>query len=255
MPRCYLGLGGNVGDVPAVFRSTLQDLAAAGVSPLQISPLFLTAPVGPQAGSPYHNACVVVETSLQPRKLLKLVQQLEDAAGRVRDVRWGERTLDIDLLACGDVAQSDAELTLPHPGLIYRRFVLDPLSELAPDWRHPVLARTLIDLQQRLRRRPLPILIAGGDDGLRSLLCAQLRDRFPHAVRGEVEFTPALTDPTILLLDDVAPEAGGLIKDAGGIYVRLDPSIAAQDPLAAAIAVVTAMLDEPQVVGELNAKL
>lgn len=253
MPRCCLGLGGNIGDVPAVFRDALQQLRDAGAVPTQVSSLYLTAPVGPLDGSPYHNACAIVRTNLSPEELLRACQRIEDAAGRVRGVRWGSRPVDIDILSYDDRVLSEPHLTLPHPGIAYRRFVLDPLAELMPQWRHPVIGRTATDLQQRLRRRPLPILLAGGDKQLRSLIAAQLRDRFPTAVQAEIAFTPDFSDPTILFVDDVTPAASGLVEDAGGICVRLDAQLAEQDPLAATVAVVTAMLDEPQVVGEIEA--
>lgn len=98
----------------------------------------------------YLNAAVRISTTLSPRALLAVLNQLEDAAGRKRTVRWGPRTLDLDLLFYEGVVLESSALTLPHPGIASRRFVLEPLCELDPDLVHPLLDRSLSDLLEAL---------------------------------------------------------------------------------------------------------
>ena len=94
----------------------------------------------------YLSAAVVLETTLEPRQLLALARELEDAAGRVRRERWGPRTLDVDVLLCDDRVIREPGLEVPHPRLPERRFVLAPLAEVAPDWRVPGPGRTVEEL-------------------------------------------------------------------------------------------------------------
>jgi len=98
-------------------------------------------------------AAALVETELSPRALLELARALEEAAGRERGARWGPRTLDIDLLLYGDEIVNDADLVVPHPRLHERRFVLEPLAEIAPDWIVPRLDRTVRELREDLHHR------------------------------------------------------------------------------------------------------
>src|SRR5262249_51390245 len=94
----------------------------------------------------FKNAAAVVETSLQPLALLHLLQDIESRFGRVRLVRWGQRTLDLDLLLFDDQLIDTPELSLPHPRLATRRFVLEPLAEIAPDAIDPITKRTIAEL-------------------------------------------------------------------------------------------------------------
>jgi 2-amino-4-hydroxy-6-hydroxymethyldihydropteridine diphosphokinase len=256
MPRCCIGLGGNLGDVAATFRSALRQLADSGHSVLAISRLYATAAVGPDAGNAFHNACALIETTLSPWGLLDAIHELEDAAGRDRSVRWGARTLDVDILTYDELVLNDPVLTLPHPGVVYRRFVLDPLLDVAPQMVHPVSGRTIADLQQRLRVRPLPIRLFTGSEAVALRLIAELRERFRDAVDIEIDLQrDSSLDPTCLLLHGLPAATGGLRSEMpaknGAVCVELDRQLAAHNPLAAAVAVVTAMLDEPRVVGAL----
>ena len=132
--RAALGLGGNVGDVPASMASALKSLdARPDLSVAKVSRLYRTPPWGKLDQPDFVNACALVDTSLAPHALLDLCLQTERAHLRERRERWGPRTLDIDLLDYGGEAISDERLTLPHPRAGERAFVLVPLAEIAPD--------------------------------------------------------------------------------------------------------------------------
>ena len=130
----WLGLGSNL-DAPA--EQVGRAIEALGADPnlrvLARSSLYRTAPVGGPAGQPaFCNACVAVAARCDAYALLDITQAIEHAHGRVRDVRWGPRTLDIDMLAFDDLMLNDPQLTLPHPRATERAFVLVPLAEIAP---------------------------------------------------------------------------------------------------------------------------
>ena len=106
---------------------------AAGVELLATSSIYRTKPWGPIAQPPFLNMAVLARTTLSPHQLLDLCLAIERAQGRVRDIRYGPRTLDIDILAYGDLTLTDETLTLPHPRLAERAFALVPLAEIAPE--------------------------------------------------------------------------------------------------------------------------
>jgi len=135
--RAFVALGGNVGDTAARFDAACAALAAASdVELLRRSSNVVTAPVGgPPGQRDYLNAVVELETTLAARALLELLQEVERANGRERTLeeRWGPRTLDLDLLLHGAARVTEPGLTVPHPRLEERSFVLAPLAELAPE--------------------------------------------------------------------------------------------------------------------------
>lgn len=134
MNEAFLGLGGNLGDRAATLAAAIDDLrAAAGVRVARISSLYETPPWGPVPQGPYLNACVAIETTLAARALLDLCLAIEKRHGRERLVRWGPRTLDIDLLLYGAAQIDEPGLIVPHPRMAGRAFVLVPLAEIAPD--------------------------------------------------------------------------------------------------------------------------
>ncbi len=131
--RAFVGLGSNLGDRRALLRAAVDGLAAAG-DVVGVSPLYETEPVGGPGGQgPYLNVVVELSTSDTPRQLLERCRALEVAAGRVRTVRWGPRTLDADVLWVQGCEVDEPDLTVPHPRLWERRFVVAPLADLAPD--------------------------------------------------------------------------------------------------------------------------
>ncbi len=135
MSRAVLGLGANLGDARETLAAAVRSLAVEpAVQVVAVSGLWRTAPVGGPAQPDYRNAVVVVDTQLPARAVLVLAHRLEDAAGRERTVRWGPRTLDVDVLAVDALRSDDPELTLPHPRAHERAFVLMPWAEVTPQW-------------------------------------------------------------------------------------------------------------------------
>jgi 2-amino-4-hydroxy-6-hydroxymethyldihydropteridine diphosphokinase len=131
--RAFIGLGSNLGDRLTHLETAVGSLAGDG-DVMAVSPIYETAPVGgPDDQGPYLNVVVELWTADTPRRLLERCQALEEAAGRVRTVRWGPRTLDADVLLVEGAEVDEADLTVPHPRMWERRFVLQPLSDLAPD--------------------------------------------------------------------------------------------------------------------------
>jgi len=131
-PRAYLGLGSNLGDRLRYLRDAVATLSEVGRT--RVSSVYETAPVGgPEDQGPYLNLAVELRTDRTPRDLLGVCHRLEAAAGRVRDVRWGPRTLDVDVLWVEGATVAEPDLEVPHPRMWERRFVMAPLHELAPD--------------------------------------------------------------------------------------------------------------------------
>jgi 2-amino-4-hydroxy-6-hydroxymethyldihydropteridine diphosphokinase len=131
--RAFIGLGSNLGDRRAALRQGLARLQAAG-DVTAVSPLYETEPVGgPGDQGAFLNLVVELATADSPHRLLARCQEVEEAAHRVRTVRFGPRTLDADVLLVGDLTIDEPDLVVPHPRMWERRFVLQPLSDLAPE--------------------------------------------------------------------------------------------------------------------------
>lgn len=152
MTSAAIGLGANLGDPEAAFRVALLALAARDdVRVDAVSSLWRTAPWGRPDQPDFLNAVALVATSLSPRELLDVLLEEEARAGRVRDERWGPRVLDLDLLFHGTAVIDTPDLSVPHPRLADRSFVLEPLAELAPDWRDPRGGRSVVEMRDALR--------------------------------------------------------------------------------------------------------
>ncbi len=146
MARALVALGSNLGDRAGYLLSGLAALSRAGVRVLRLSRVYETEPVGPPGQGPYLNQVAAVETELEPTGLLALLLAVERAHGRVRTERYGPRTLDLDLLDYEGRILDLPGLTLPHPRLHERAFVLVPLLEVAPGWRHPRFGKSAREL-------------------------------------------------------------------------------------------------------------
>ncbi len=132
--RAYLALGSNLGDRAARLQHAVDALDAYdAIDVVAVSRVYATDPVGGPEQGEYLNAVVAVDTSLAPHELLRTAQAVEQSAHRERSVRWGPRTLDVDILLHGDTEIDDPELTVPHPRMWERDFVLVPLRDVAPE--------------------------------------------------------------------------------------------------------------------------
>jgi 2-amino-4-hydroxy-6-hydroxymethyldihydropteridine diphosphokinase len=131
--RAYIGFGANLGDPAATLRAAAAELGHRAGRVSGASPVYRSLPVGVTDQPPFLNAVAAVETRLSPDALLDVLVAVEAEHGRVREVRWGPRTLDLDLLWFEGAVRDDPRLTLPHPRAHQREFVLRPLCDLAPD--------------------------------------------------------------------------------------------------------------------------
>ncbi|RMG35648.1 MAG: 2-amino-4-hydroxy-6-hydroxymethyldihydropteridine diphosphokinase [Planctomycetota bacterium] len=190
--ECLIGVGGNQGDVQATFAQFWQrlscdadfgDCRAAGL--FESRPMQGTDEVG--EAPTYLNTAVTVRTRLDPWMLLDRLRHWESALGRRPSGRWTSRPIDLDVLLYGSHRMDDARLVIPHPGLTYRRFVLDPACEVAADWCLPTTAVSLRQWRCRLSERPLYVAVQDDpeESGERVALQAAVRAlsrRFPEPI-------------------------------------------------------------------------
>ena len=170
MPELVLiSLGSNLGDRKALLDSAVASLSnTPDVTVRKISTYHETTPVGgPSGQGAFLNAAVALETTFDPEFLLDRLHAIEAEANRVRTVHWGERTLDLDLLLFGDRVIESPRLSVPHPRMVVRRFVLAPLSEIAPDFIEPSTGMTIALLLDNLDRRPSYVALFRHRKGLK----------------------------------------------------------------------------------------
>ena len=145
----YLSLGSNVGDREAHLRDAQDRLNAVG-RVTAVSSLYETEPVEVTQQPWFLNGVIALETSLTPQQLMSAILKIEEAMGRRRVQKKGPRIIDIDILLFGETILDSEEVVIPHPAMHERRFVLEPLAEIAPEARHPLLKKTILELRNAL---------------------------------------------------------------------------------------------------------
>lgn len=204
VPQIAIAFGGNRGDVRRSVHTALESLeqrAPARIS--RLSRFYQSDPIG-RAVAPFLNGVAIVETQLAPQRLLALCQELEREAGRKPGARWDDRPLDLDLILCGDNVIESQLLTVPHPLMHVRRFVLDPLVEIWPDAIHPIFGRSIRAIHSHWTRRPLRVAIRP------FLSCAQegepmfsdtIAASIPRSVHSQIDIVESDADFTLSFAD------------------------------------------------------
>lgn len=150
MAKCAIALGSNLGNSLDTVVNALKALAnIPGIDLVATSSWYQTVPVGPPQPD-YVNGCAVLQVQTPPSELLTLLQGIELQFGRVRTEKWGARTLDLDVLLYEDLVMNTPKLTIPHPYLTERAFVLLPLAEIAPNWIEPVSKKAIAQLAKEV---------------------------------------------------------------------------------------------------------
>lgn len=152
--RAYLGIGSNLGDKRAYMEKALESLKShEKIRNVKCSELIVTEPYGGVEQDDFLNGVIMLDTLFSPMQLLTFLHELEQDAGRERKLHWGPRTLDLDILLYEDYISDDPVLTVPHPDMVNREFVLKPLAELSPYVMHPVYYKSALQLLSELRGR------------------------------------------------------------------------------------------------------
>lgn len=151
-----IALGANLGDSSKSLLLAIEMLSNdPEIRSIRASSIHQTAPVTAEEGqSTYANAAAALETRLSPHELIQKLRKVESEFGRIRDKVWSSRTLDLDIVGFDSLVMFDEELAIPHPRMTVRRFVIDPLAEVAPGWIHPQLSWTVSRIQSHLSESP-----------------------------------------------------------------------------------------------------
>ncbi len=149
--RAYVAFGSNMGEREKYLQESIEALKACpDIRVNKISKVICTKPYGGVKQEDFLNGCLCLETLLSPGELLDKLHEIEQAADRVREIHWGPRTLDLDIIFYDDLVYEDEALIIPHVDMENRRFVLEPMAEIAPNLRHPILKKTMTQLLKAL---------------------------------------------------------------------------------------------------------
>ncbi len=159
----FLSAGSNMGDRRSNLEAALQSLGDAGVGIRRVSSYYETEPVGFRGQPWFLNVAMEVETGATPEELLEICLEIESAQGRIRSFRNAPRPLDLDILLFGDLVIESPRLVIPHPRLAERRFVLEPLSQIAPDVLHPLLKKSIRSLLDACQDSSIVRICSPGD--------------------------------------------------------------------------------------------
>lgn len=156
--KAYLSVGSNMGERKKYLEDGIEALKAHPlIKQVKVSELIETAPYGGVEQADFLNAAIGLETLMEPEELLEALHNIENSAGRERIMRWGPRTLDLDILFFDKLVYESDTLVIPHPDLHNREFVLKPLSTIAPNYRHPLLGMTVSQELAELEKSSLPV--------------------------------------------------------------------------------------------------
>ena len=150
MPRAYLSIGSNLGDRINYINKAIEKLKQNNIKIIKSSNIIETEPYGYKEQGKFLNMAVEIDSDLEPFELMKLISRIESELGRIRTVRWGPRVIDIDIIFYDSLIINEPDLKIPHPDMQNRFFVLKPLQEIAPDFVHPVLKKTITELLENL---------------------------------------------------------------------------------------------------------
>ncbi len=153
MTKAFLSLGSNLGDRIINLHHAIELISNRGISTIGVSSFYETEPWGYKGQPPFINAALEVEVALNARELLSTLKSIELEMGREESPRWGPRLIDIDIIFFGNEIVSYPELTIPHPLMHKRLFVLEPLVEIAPDFIHPLFNKNIKTLLEELNEK------------------------------------------------------------------------------------------------------
>ena len=143
MAQYAIALGSNLGNSYTILNKVIFFLSRyPDIGLASSSPFYQTFPIGPKQPS-YYNCCITINSSINPKKLLEILFNIEKKFGRTRNKRWDARTLDLDILLCNELIINTSFLQIPHPQMIKRKFVLLPLCTIASTWKHPITKKTV----------------------------------------------------------------------------------------------------------------